>query len=142
MFLRKADKVESVAELKDRIRGSQITVLSKYQGINVEQATELRRRLRAQAVHFKVFKNTLARRALDELGLSRAAALMEGPTAWAFCDDPVAPAKILKEFAKEVKVVEIPTSSGHFKSRASMSACVGLRTFNSTSKSRPEDCLI
>ena len=105
--MRKADKVESVAELKDRIRGSQITVLSKYQGINVEQATELRRRLRAQAVHFKVFKNTLARRALDELGLSRAAALMEGPTAWAFCDDPVVPPKVLKEYAKEAPFVQM-----------------------------------
>lgn len=101
------DKVESVAELKEFIQNSQIAVLTNYVGIKAGQATELRRRLRNENVTFKVFKNTLARRALDELSLSAAAAFMEGPTAWAFSKDPVAPARILQEFAKEVPVVQM-----------------------------------
>lgn len=100
-------KEAAIAELKERIEGSQIVVLSKYQGINAEQVTELRRRLREQQVEYKVFKNTLAKRVLDELGLDSAAAFMEGPTAWAFCDDSVAPPKVLKDFGREVPVVEM-----------------------------------
>ncbi|HIJ65876.1 MAG TPA: 50S ribosomal protein L10 [Candidatus Hydrogenedentes bacterium] len=103
--MRKTEKAESVAELKQCIETSRIAILTKYKGINVEQVTELRRMLREQHVQFKVFKNSLARRALDELALSDAAGFMDGPTAWAFCEDPVRPAKILKDFAKEVQAI-------------------------------------
>lgn len=96
------EKTEVISELKDRITNSEITILSHYVGINVEQDTALRRKLRENNVRYKVYKNTLATRALDELGLSEAAAFMDGPTAWAFSSDPVAPAKILKAFGKEV----------------------------------------
>jgi len=99
------EKVKIVAELKDRIADSEIVILTRYIGINVEQVTELRKRLREQGVVFKVYKNTLAKLALDELGLSDAVTYLEGPTAWAFSDDPVTPAKILKEFAKGAKMV-------------------------------------
>ena len=65
----------------------------------------MRSKLRAENVEYKVFKNTLAKRALDDLGLSDAVEFMDGPTAWAFCDDPVAPAKVLKDFGKEAAFV-------------------------------------
>jgi large subunit ribosomal protein L10 len=100
-------KIEAVAELKDCIEKNQIAILTKYIGMNAEQATELRKQLREQNVVFKVFKNTLAKRALDELELSDASSTMEGPTAWAFCEDPVAPAKILKDFSREVPVIQM-----------------------------------
>lgn len=105
--MRKTEKIESVAELKERIGKSHVAILSKYQGVNVEQVTELRRRLREAHVKFKVYKNTLAERALQELNLGKAVAFMEGPTVWAFSDDPVAPAKILRDFAKEVAAVQM-----------------------------------
>ena len=105
MPLRKSEKVESVAEIKDRIQNSQIAVLTQYIGINVEQVTELRRSLREANVAFKVFKNTLSKRALDEVNLPEIAQFLDGPTAWAFSDDPVAPTKVLKEFGKEVPFV-------------------------------------
>lgn len=101
----KPEKIEAVAELKERLQNYQLAVLTKYVGINAGQVTELRRRLREQQVEMKVFKNTLAQRALDELGLSDAGKFMEGPTAWAFSNDPVAPSKIFRDFAKEAPMV-------------------------------------
>ena len=101
----KPKKIEAVAELKDRIQKHAVAIATQYQGVTVEQVTELRRKLRAQHIEFKVYKNTLAKRALEELGLSGAAAFIEGPTAWAFAQDSAAPAKALREFAREVKTV-------------------------------------
>ena len=100
-------KIDAVAEMTQRLEGCQIAVAAKYVGINVAQASELRNRLRAAGIEFKVYKNTLARRALRSQGMEAAADFMEGPAAWAFSSDPVAPAKILKEFGKEVQFVSM-----------------------------------
>jgi large subunit ribosomal protein L10 len=99
------DKVEAVDEIKSRIEGSSVAIVTQYQGITVEQVTDLRSKLRSEGVTFKVYKNTLAKRALDDMGLSDAVAYMEGPIAWAFCEDPVAPAKILKKFSESVPAI-------------------------------------
>jgi len=99
------EKEETIAELKDRITNSGITILTHYVGIDVEEVTELRRQLRDENVQFKVYKNTLAKRALDELGLSDAVPFVEGPTAWAFSDDLTVSARILKKFARRVAKV-------------------------------------
>ena len=98
-------KEATVAEIKELISNNDITIMTQYVGINVEQVTELRKKLRETETTFKVFKNTLSRLALRDLGMEDAADMMEGPTAWAFCKDPVAPAKVLKDFGKEVPVV-------------------------------------
>jgi large subunit ribosomal protein L10 len=103
--VKRSQKEQSVEELRERLKNHSIAILTKYQGINVAKVTELRRKLRDNGVEFKVYKNTLARIVLDELGLDQAAKYMEGPTAWAFSNDPVAPAKVLKDFAKEVNFV-------------------------------------
>ncbi|MFP4501437.1 MAG: 50S ribosomal protein L10 [Candidatus Hydrogenedentota bacterium] len=105
--MQRTEKETSVAELTGRIQANNIAILTKYQGLNVAQATELRRKLRENDVTFKVYKNTLAKIALTQLGLEQAAQYMEGPTAWAFCDDPVAPAKVLKEFGKTAEFVSM-----------------------------------
>ena len=99
------EKIDVVAEIKDRIAHHEISILARYIGITVEQVTLLRKKLREQGIVLKVYKNTLAKRALDELGLSEAVRFIEGPTAWAFSKDPVAPAKVLKDFAKDVEAV-------------------------------------
>ena len=101
------EKEASVAELKENIQNNAIAIMTKYQGITVEEVTNLRASLRAEKVKFKVYKNTLARRALDELQLTDAVAYMEGPTVWAFCNDPVAPARILKKFAKDIQAIQV-----------------------------------
>lgn len=94
------EKEQVIAEFKERVEQNRIAIAARFIGINAAEATELRRKLRDNGVQFKVYKNTLAARALDEMGLSDAVPYMEGPTAWAFCEDPVAPAKVLKEYAK------------------------------------------
>ncbi len=99
------EKEQIVAEITEKIRSNEVAIITQYVGINVAQATELRRQLRGVDAQFKVYKNTLARLALRELNLETAANFMEGPTSWAFCKDPVAPAKVLKNFAKEVPFV-------------------------------------
>lgn len=101
------EKERVVEELKERIESNEIAILTQYQGINVEQVTELRTKLRNENIYFKVYKNTLAKRVLDELDLSEASQYMDGPIAWAFSTDPVAPAKILKDFGKEVECVQM-----------------------------------
>lgn len=101
------EKEAAITELKGNIEASTVAIMAKYQGITVEQVTELRSQMRGQNVTFKVFKNTLAKRALDELDLGDASQYMDGPTVWAFSDDPVAPAKILKDFGKGVDAISM-----------------------------------
>lgn len=105
MRLPTPDKINDVAELKEKIAASEVAIMTRYVGINVAQVTNLRKRLREAEVDYKVYKNTLATRALNELGLGEAAQFMEGPTAWAFSKDPVTPAKILREFTATSKFV-------------------------------------
>ncbi|MBI1319412.1 MAG: 50S ribosomal protein L10 [Candidatus Hydrogenedens sp.] len=102
-----AEKIATVAEIKARLEESEIAIATQYVGINVENVTALRKKLREAGCEYKVYKNNLTRLALRELDLEGAADYMEGPTAWAFSKDPVAPAKVLKEFAETVKFVNV-----------------------------------
>lgn len=103
----RADKVARVQELQDKFQRGQGIIFADYRGLNVKQTDELRKRLRAAGVEFKVIKNSLALRAGKEAGLDLEP-LLVGPTAVALgYDDPVAPAKILSDFAKETKLLEI-----------------------------------
>lgn len=103
----KPEKIEAVAEFKERLSNSEVAIITKYVGINVAKVSEMRNKLRDAGVEFKVYKNTLARRALREMGVEAAADFMEGPSAWAFSKDPVVPAKILKQISGEVKFVSM-----------------------------------
>lgn len=105
--MKRDEKTQSMNEMRQRLEESSVAVMTQYVGINVEQVTELRKKLRTAGVTFKVYKNTLAQRVLDDMGVSDAGKLMDGPTAWAFSKDPVAPAKILKDFAKEAKMINM-----------------------------------
>lgn len=103
--MKKTEKEASVQSFREELDGAQIAIVTQYQGITVEQVTRLRTRLREKGVTFRVYKNTLAKRALDERGLGAVAKFMQGPTAWAFSKDPAGSAKVLKEFSKEVDKV-------------------------------------
>lgn len=101
-------KKQIVAEIADKFRASKSTVVVDYRGLNVAEITELRKRLREAGVEFKVYKNTLTRRALAEVGLEGLNDVFTGPNAIAFSnEDVVAPAKILSEFAEEHEALEI-----------------------------------
>lgn len=105
--MKRETKVSSVQELKERLETHKIAVLANFIGIKAGEANELRTQLRKQGVTFKVYKNRLAKRVLSELEMTDAVQYMDGPTGWAFCDDPVAPAKVLKEFSKKQAKVEM-----------------------------------
>ncbi|MFZ5639645.1 MAG: 50S ribosomal protein L10 [Bacillota bacterium] len=97
-----------VQDIKVKLETSQGAVLADYRGLNVAEVTELRNKLREAGVEFKVVKNTLTRIAAHQIGLEGLDPYLEGPTAIAFgADDPVAPAKILSEFAKTHKDLEL-----------------------------------
>ena len=96
------EKVQAVAEIKERLERAQAVFLAEYAGLSVKQQQTLRRGLREGGAEFKVVKMTLARRAAAELELAELDELFIGPTGMAFADgDPVTAAKALKDFAKE-----------------------------------------
>lgn len=98
----KQEKVERVAELKDRIEGSDALLLTEYRGLTVSEITELRRSLAEGGTKFQVVKNTLMRRAVNDAGVAELEVLLEGPSAVAFVEgDPVAAAKSVVDAAKQ-----------------------------------------
>jgi large subunit ribosomal protein L10 len=95
------EKVQAVADIKERIDGAQAVFLAEYAGLSVKDQQVLRRELRANDAEFKVVKMTLARRAAGDLEIDSLDELLLGPTGIAFADgDPVGAAKVLKDFAK------------------------------------------
>lgn len=101
-------KKAQVAEIAEKLRESKSTVLVDYRGLNVAQVTELRKQLREAGCEYKVYKNTLSRRAAAEVGFEEINEFLVGPTAIAFNnEDAVASAKVLNNFAKENEALEI-----------------------------------
>ncbi len=97
-----------VADLVELLKSAQAGVLVDYRGITVEQDTQLRNKLREAGVEYKVVKNTLTRFAANEVGYQELDSSLHGPTALAISStDPVAPAKVLSDFAKDVEAIEI-----------------------------------
>ncbi|WP_273853983.1 50S ribosomal protein L10 [Guptibacillus spartinae] len=103
-------KKQLVTEIADKLRDSQSTIFVDYRGLDVSEVTELRKQLRDANVEFRVYKNTMTRRAAEELELTDLNEHLVGPTAIAFSnEDVVAPAKILNNFAKSHEALEIKT---------------------------------
>jgi large subunit ribosomal protein L10 len=97
-----------VEEIADKFSRSTSAILYDYRGLTVEEVTELRKQFREAGVDYKVYKNTLVKRALEQAGIKGLTDLMEGPNAIAFSyDDPITPAKIGSEFAKTHKELEL-----------------------------------
>ncbi len=97
-----------VTEIADKLKSAATVVVVDYRGLNVSQVTELRKNLREQGVEFKVYKNTMSRRAAEEAGFEGLNEHLTGPNAIAFSnEDVIAPAKVLHEFAKENEALEI-----------------------------------
>ena len=100
----KAAKAAEVEQIRERFEKATSCVFVDFRGINVEQITELRSRFRARGVEYRVVKNTLVRKALENTELAPAELLtqLKGPTGvvWSF-EEPSAGAKIIKEFRKE-----------------------------------------
>ncbi|WP_018249365.1 50S ribosomal protein L10 [Orenia marismortui] len=97
-----------VQDLVEKFSNAKSAVLTDYRGLNVEEVTELRAKLREAGVEYKVAKNTLTYLAAKETGYEDIKEYLSGPIAIAFSsEDPVAPAKILSDFAKDHDNLEI-----------------------------------
>lgn len=101
------EKVELVSEIKDRFTNAVSAVVVEYRGLNVAAITDLRAQLHQEGVEFKVYKNTMTRRAVEDAGLNDLLESLTGPNAIAFSDDAVAPSRILSKFAKKNKALVI-----------------------------------
>ncbi len=100
-------KAPVVEEIKGVLDGAQSAVAVKYLGINVDQDTRLRRELRENGVIYKVYKNTLIRRAVADTAFEALVPDLEGPTALAVSKtDATAPARVLAKYVKQVQALE------------------------------------
>ena len=97
-----------VAELAEKLKASPAGVVVNYQGITVDADTKMRKALREAGVTYTVMKNSLTGRACEEVGLGDMKQYLSGMTAIAIGnEDPIAPAKILKEYAEKIESFEI-----------------------------------
>jgi large subunit ribosomal protein L10 len=94
------DKQAVVQEVAAQVATAKAIVLAEYRGLEVGSMTELRRRARRSGVYLRVLKNTLARRAVKDTPFAKLADIMVGPLVYGISSDPVAPAKVMNEFAK------------------------------------------
>jgi large subunit ribosomal protein L10 len=108
MAVTRASKVEELQDLEAAFKGTESAVVVDYKGLKVPEVTELRRQVRAARGHYKVVKNTLAKRALKGTAFEPLSEHFVGTTAIAYAgEDPVALAKVLTTFAKTTPALQI-----------------------------------
>lgn len=96
-----------VDEIKGYVADAKAAVLVDYRGLTVEQDTALRKQLREEGVVYKVYKNTMLKRAFEGTDFAQLEQHLGGPTAVAFgIEDATAPARVLNKFVKEVEALE------------------------------------
>lgn len=101
-------KKQFVKQLNERLAKSQVVILTDYKGLDVASVTVLREKLREAQVEYEVVKNTMLRLASEGTDVEAIKDNFKGPSAIALSyDDPVAPAKVLTEFAKDNDKLEI-----------------------------------
>jgi len=106
--LDRKEKAQLISDLGERVKGFQAVVLTNYRGLNVEQLSRLRQRLREEGISYHVVKNTLMKLASKGTDLEKLDNFFEGPTAMAISyGDPILLAKILSEFTKTQPSLEI-----------------------------------
>jgi large subunit ribosomal protein L10 len=107
-MLRK-NKEEVVAELAERLRGSDTLILADYRGLSMTEIDGVRTELLRHGARFSVVKNTLTKRAAEEAGVPELVDLLDGPTAIAFVGegDMVAVAKTLTDTARRTRILAV-----------------------------------
>ena len=108
--MHKSEKERVIAELTERLRGSQTLIVADYRGLTMPEIDGLRGELLKHGARFSVVKNTLTRRAAEAAGADAVLAMLEGPTAIAFLEsdgDPVAVAKALSDAVRTTKILVI-----------------------------------
>ena len=131
--MNKQEKKEAIDELHEKFARAKTAIITGYSGINVEQITDLRAKLRKSHVEYRVVKNTLARKAVEGTGLEPLKDSFVGPVGIALgFDDVVAPAKVLFEFNKvQAKLVlKIGVLDGKLLKQADIKALATLPSLN------------
>ena len=99
--MKRSEKKEFIQKLKDEITTSSSVIVAHYSGLTVDESEKLRSEMRNNGAKFKVTKNRLTKLALEQTQFKNIAGLFVGPTAIAYSEDPVAPAKVAVSFEKK-----------------------------------------
>ena len=105
--MKRSDKNNFVQKLKDELKDSSSLIVAHYDGLSVIETDKLRKEMRENGAKFKVTKNRLTKIALADTPYESIIDLFQGPTAIAYSDDPVAPAKVSVNFEKKLKNFKI-----------------------------------
>ena len=128
MTLRLADKQVIVAEVAEVAATSTTAVMAEYRGLTVTEMTSLRQEARNAGVFLKVVRNTLAKRALENTQFDCMRDALVGPLMLAFSEDPSAPARLIRDFAKghEKLVVKYISIGGELLDASQLAAIATL----------------
>jgi len=99
-------KKSVVEEIKTKIQASKSVVLAKYDKLTVSEVTALRNKFRAVSSEYKVYKNTLVRKAFNELGVTDFDKDLNGATAFVFCPDETSACSVIAKAVKETPALE------------------------------------
>ena len=105
--MKRSDKKDFVQKLKEEIDNSSSVIVTHYSGLTVDESEQLRSEMRNNGAKFKVTKNRLTKLALQQTQFKDISDLFNGPTAIAYSDDPVAPAKVAVSFEKKLEKFKI-----------------------------------
>ena len=116
-----AKKQEIIDEVKAKVQEATTVVLFDYRGLTDNESKELRVKLRDTGADYKVYKNTLKARAFNDLNIDVNTSL-EGPSAFAYGNDAIAPIKVLTDFAKThpALVLKVGIVDGELTSQAEL----------------------
>lgn len=104
-------KKQVVEEIAEKIKNAKSVVFVDYKGLTVAEVSDLRNKFRAAGVEYKVYKNTLLRKAFNDLGVTAFDSDLNGPTAVAFSPDETAAAKIFADAVKAMPEKIVPKSA-------------------------------
>ena len=105
--MKRSEKKELVDKLKDELETSSSVIVAHYSGLTVNESEQIRTEMRNNGAKFKVTKNRLTKLALKQTKFKDLSDLFSGPTAIAYSDDPVAPAKVSANFDKKLQNFKI-----------------------------------
>lgn len=101
--MERAQKEQEVVELAAQMKTAKIAIIAHYNKLDVATTTDIRKKCRENKVVYRVVKNTLAKRAAKGTQIEKIADSFKGPVVLILGDDPVTPAKVISEFAKDQK---------------------------------------
>ncbi len=105
--MKRSEKKDFVENMKSEISKSSSVIVAHYSGLSVNESESLRKEMRDNGAKFKVTKNRLTKLAISETQFKEISDLFKGPTAIAYSDDPVAPAKVAVNFEKKFENFKI-----------------------------------